>query len=593
MKRILAVWLPNWPVQRLVRVKPELEGQPLILHQRSRRGQCVAACSRAAWQLGVRPDMPIAEASTLVAQASSLSSRQDACPTYCTNSDPVEDRMALEKLAAWCHRFSPLVGLEDADRPETLLLDVTGVARLFGGEQSLVEQVKQSFRRLRLEARVGLADTVGAAWALATSTSRLPSGTSESAFFPRPHVPSGRRDVLPTHVPSGRRDVLFLPLAALRLPPEMVATLARLGLEQIGDLVPLPRAELQSRFGPLLLKRLDQALGNAPELLTPVRLPPDFTAERSFEYPIAGRDTIDQVVQQLVERLCFLLQQRGEGVLRLTCRLDGEKGVRNLLCAAPEGPFRQKVPDTFCTFEVSLFRPSADAGHLWPLVAMQMERLRLPGPLTNISIRADRHASLSWQQQELFDGQQRRKDSSQVASLVDWLAGRLGRHAVVRCELESDAQPEMAWRDECLVGSQETRVKSQGTRDKRRETRVKSQGTRDKSKKTRLRTSPALDSCLSSLVSPAPLDRPLHLLARPAELQVLAVAPDGPPVHFRYGGRQHKVSRHWGPERIETGWWRNRGVRRDYYRVETTDGHRFWLFRHLQDGHWFLHGSFD
>jgi protein ImuB len=368
----------------------------------------------------------------------------------------------------------------------------------------------------------------------------------------------------------------------------MVATLTRLGLEQIGDLVSLPRAELQSRFGPLLLKRLDQALGEAPELITPVRLPPDFTAERSFEYPIAGRDTIEQVLRQLVERLCFLLQQRGEGVLRLTCRLEGDKASEtagNVFRSAPAGPFRKKVPDTFsnpnCTFEVSLFRPSADAGHLWPLVAMQMERLRLPGPLTSISICADRHASLSWQQQELFDGQQRRKDSSQVASLVDWLAGRLGRHAVVRCELASDAQPEMAWRDVCLV-------KGPGTR-------VQGRGTRVKSKKAKPRTSPALDPCLSSLdlSLDSPLDRPLRLLTRPAELQVFAVAPDGPPVHFRYGGRQHKVSRHWGPERIETGWWRNRGVRRDYYRVETTDGRRFWLFRQLQDGHWFLHGSFD
>jgi protein ImuB len=52
------------------------------------------------------------------------------------------------------------------------------------------------------------------------------------------------------------------------------------------------------------------------------------------------------------------------------------------------------------------------------------------------------------------------------------------------------------------------------------------------------------------------------------------------------------VARHWGPERIETGWWRGRTIRRDYYRVEITSGNRFWLFRQLDDDNWFLHGSF-
>ena len=53
------------------------------------------------------------------------------------------------------------------------------------------------------------------------------------------------------------------------------------------------------------------------------------------------------------------------------------------------------------------------------------------------------------------------------------------------------------------------------------------------------------------------------------------------------------MARHWGPERIETGWWRRACMRRDYYRVETTAGLRFWLFRDLDDGGWFLHGSFE
>ena len=62
------------------------------------------------------------------------------------------------------------------------------------------------------------------------------------------------------------------------------------------------------------------------------------------------------------------------------------------------------------------------------------------------------------------------------------------------------------------------------------------------------------------------------------------------PSAFTLQQRPHRVTRYWGPERIETGWWRGRSVRRDYYRVETDRGHWFWIFRQLDDGQWFLHG---
>jgi len=82
-------------------------------------------------------------------------------------------------------------------------------------------------------------------------------------------------------------------------------------------------------------------------------------------------------------------------------------------------------------------------------------------------------------------------------------------------------------------------------------------------------------------------------MPRPVALPVVAVAPDGPPAKFRLRGVEHRIAQAWGPERIETGWWRGPTVARDYYRVETVDGFRFWLFRRLRDGAWFLHGMFE
>jgi protein ImuB len=89
------------------------------------------------------------------------------------------------------------------------------------------------------------------------------------------------------------------------------------------------------------------------------------------------------------------------------------------------------------------------------------------------------------------------------------------------------------------------------------------------------------------------IERPLHVFARPRPTAVVSVVPEGPPARLPVAGRQHRVARHWGPERIETGWWREDPIRRDYYRIETTTGQRFWLFRRLPDGKWFWHGVFE
>jgi protein ImuB len=82
------------------------------------------------------------------------------------------------------------------------------------------------------------------------------------------------------------------------------------------------------------------------------------------------------------------------------------------------------------------------------------------------------------------------------------------------------------------------------------------------------------------------------LLNHPCPVAVLSAYPGGSPRRFQCNDRAYLVARSWGPERIETGWWRGRDVRRDYYIVEATSGERFWLFRNLADGSWFLHGEF-
>jgi protein ImuB len=97
-------------------------------------------------------------------------------------------------------------------------------------------------------------------------------------------------------------------------------------------------------------------------------------------------------------------------------------------------------------------------------------------------------------------------------------------------------------------------------------------------------------------------ERPLELLRQPARIEIVAIDRHGVPAQFRFAGRSYQVASAWGPERIETGWWRTAHgekdarktfVRRDYYRVESTKGARFWIFRQLGGPQWFLHGRFE
>ena len=89
------------------------------------------------------------------------------------------------------------------------------------------------------------------------------------------------------------------------------------------------------------------------------------------------------------------------------------------------------------------------------------------------------------------------------------------------------------------------------------------------------------------------LARPLQICQPPVAVEVMSVVPEGPPLRVWWRGRADDVVRSWGPERIQTGWWREDAVARDYFRVELADGRHLWLFRELSSGRWFLHGVFD
>src|SRR5262249_24557656 len=147
------------------------------------------------------------------------------------------DAQTLEHLAFWAQRFSPIVRSEP---PDTILLNVSGCERLFRGEHNIVGQAVAGLPEQRIRARAAIADTVGAAWALARAG-------SEAAVV----APPGQ--ALPM--------LAGLPPAALRLEPKVAEMLIAVGIRTIGDLLMLPTASLPSRFGEGLVLRIRQMLG--------------------------------------------------------------------------------------------------------------------------------------------------------------------------------------------------------------------------------------------------------------------------------------------------------------------------------------------
>ena len=129
-----------------------------------------------------------------------------------------------------------------------------------------------------------------------------------------------------------------LPLAALRLAPEIVDALAQVGLKHIGDVLERPRAPLAARFGVEFIRRLDQALGREDEPIKP-RLPvPTALVERRFPDPIALEADVLGTIEQLARDLDRLLERRGEGARLLQValfRTDGDVHRIELGTSAP------------------------------------------------------------------------------------------------------------------------------------------------------------------------------------------------------------------------------------------------------------------
>ena len=516
MARIASVWLPRWPIRRFLLVQARVTSshnpvnarRPFILVADAAGGPRIVVLNEAAETFGLRSGDKAADARARVADL-------QVRPVT-----PAADQAALRRLAQWGTRYTPAVSVwGEENGGDGLFLDVTGIAHLFGGEEKLLADITQRLDGFGLPARLAIADTPGMAWAL-------------SHFHSSPAIalPSGEE----------RASLAALPIEALRVSAETRSALRRLGFKRIAALLDKPRAPFAARFPAELLKRIDQALGHAPEPLVFLAPVPAYHRLRQLLEPIATQDAIVTVVSWLMQDLGPALIRDGVGakVLQLSLyRVDGEV-VR---------------------LDLKLTVPTRNPAHIARLINLKLERIvetiDAGFGFEALGLTVTVAEKMEAKQTELGPTAEHDRAEGQAA-LIDSLRQRLGASRIRQLRPVESHIPERA----------------------------------------EVSHAPAA----KPLNWPAPdKPRPILLLQEAEPAEVLALLPEGPPKRFRWRGLTHSVVRAQGPERIACEWWRGPPQpARDYHLVENEIGSRFWLYREGLYGRegivprWFVHGLF-
>lgn len=524
MSRIVSIWLPEWAIERLRRQTPGSvpEAEPFALVEKGPHGLRISAVNAAARAAGVTV-------------GAALPDVRAAIPGLAVRpAEAARDRKALLALAGWLARYGPASNVDGAD---AAWVDVTGVPHLFGGEARLCADLAERLGRLGITVRIGLAETLGAAHALARFAS-MP------AVAPWTIAPPGEM----------RDPLAGLPVAALRLEPAAVRLLVRLGLKRIGQLYGLPRAALAARFrdaGPRagrkladtaaasLLLRLDQALGLAGEPRRPLHPPPEALSRLAFPEPLLTSEGVEAALQQLAATLQRQLEIQALGSQRFRLALYRADGT---VAAATVGT------STLCR----------EASHVCRLMRERLGSLDAGFGIDVATLDAGRLAPLAARQTGFADGS---AGEAGAVAFIDRIASRLGPSCIRLWTAVASHIPERAevWQPAMYAGDGRRRGEPAAGRQ------------------------PGDDE--GEAIPLVPMSRPPFLLPVPEPISVIAELPEGAPQRFVWRRLARRIVKSDGPERIAPEWWRHIGVAgpppgtRDYYRLEDATGARYWVFR--------------
>ncbi|MFC6101511.1 Y-family DNA polymerase [Olivibacter domesticus] len=375
MKRYVAIWFRHLLTDRLAKQQPELKGLPFVLAAPERGRMMIQAVSPEAAVEGIRVKMVLADARALY-------------PTLQVfDFEPEGAEKILRRLAEWCLRYAPLASV---DLPDGLLLDASGCAHLWKGEKPYLREITTKLRSSGYDVRVAMADTVGAAWAIARY------GKVSPLVAPGCHVEA----------------LLPLPPIALRLETAIAERMQKLGLVQIGDFIQMPRVTLRRRFGQPLLDRLGQAMGTISERLEPICPVVVYQERLPCLEPVRTRKSIEIALERLLQTLTDKLAQDSQGLRKAvfrSFRLDG------------------KIKQV----EIGTGRASRDCRHLFGLFKEKISTIAPGLGIELFLLEAPVVEPLDAQQEKLWiDGGAYQQAA--VSNLLDRIAGRVGYGSIRR-----------------------------------------------------------------------------------------------------------------------------------------------------------------
>lgn len=374
-KRFVSIWfchlLTDWTVRR----RPELQNIPFVFVTSEHGRMMVIAASTTAALQGITVNMRVADAKAIVPSLKVLDHKEG-----------LEIKL-LKAFGEWCIRFTPIVAI---DPPDGLILDVTGCAHLWGGEQAYLQEIVAKLTAAGYTVSAGMADTIGAAWAAA------------------------RYKGIANIIASGDQMAALLPLhpSALRLPSETLLRLQKLGFIKIASFANMPRSVLRRRFGDILLTKLSQALGQEEEFIQPLYIPAPYEERLTCTEPIRTATGIEIAIQQLLETLCKRLEKEGKGLRTAV-----------LKCYRIDGKIVQAA--------IGTTRASHHAAHLYKLFELKISTIEPALGIELFVLEAQKTEDVAQQQEKLW-AQTPGLEDKVVAELLDRLAGKVGEAAIRR-----------------------------------------------------------------------------------------------------------------------------------------------------------------
>jgi protein ImuB len=398
-KRFVSIWFRHLQTDWHIIRQPSLQQQPFVVAVKDHGRQIVTAASAAAENEGIVPGTVVADARAVHPSLQVFDEK------------PGRKERLLQGLGEWAIRYTPLVSV---DAPDGLLLDASGCAHLWGGERAYLKDMITRLRAAGYDVRAAMADTAGAAWAVARYGKITPLIESEAQAA----------------------ALLPLPPEALRLDAGILERLHKLGLHQIGNFINMPRPVLRRRFGESLLQRLAQALGQEEEALPPIQLVPPYEERLPCLEPVSTLQGIEAAIQRLLEQLCGRLKNEGKGIRTAVLQYFRVDGIMPQL-------------------EVGTSRPSHNAPHLFGLFALKIASIAPGMGIEVFVLQATKVEDVDTIQEKLWI-ETAGLQAAQVAELLDRVAGKVGAGAIRRYLPDQHYWPERSFKPAASLAEKPT-----------------------------------------------------------------------------------------------------------------------------------------